>query len=192
MQNAGCDTGPDEAELARAIAAARPGAAAVAEAELYRRFAPRVRLFGLRHLRESHGADDLVQQVLLMTIERLRAGEVREPGRLGSFVLGVCRMVVLDRRRTGRRQANLLGEFAHDVPSGTADAGPRLDDERLLHCLERLPERERSVLVMTFYDERRAGDVATELGLAEGNVRVIRHRALERLRRCVTGSEEAR
>jgi RNA polymerase sigma-70 factor (ECF subfamily) len=192
MQNDGGETRPDEAELARAVAAARPGAAADAEAELYRRFAPRVRLYGLRHLREAHGADDLVQQVLLMTIECLRAGEVREPGRLGSFVLGMCRMVVLDRRRTGRRQASLLGEFAQDVPSGTADAGPRLDDERLLHCLERLPERERSVLVMTFYDERRAGEVAAELGLAEGNVRVIRHRAIERLRRCVTGGEGAR
>ena len=46
-----------------------------AETELYRRLAPRVRLYGLRHLREPHAAADLVQQVLLMTLERLRAGK---------------------------------------------------------------------------------------------------------------------
>ena len=40
-----------------------------AEAELYRRMAPRIRLYGLRHLRNEHGADDLVQQVLLTTLE---------------------------------------------------------------------------------------------------------------------------
>jgi RNA polymerase sigma-70 factor (ECF subfamily) len=56
----------------------------------YRRLAPRVRLYGLRHLRDRHAAADLVQQVLLMTLERLRAGKVREPERIASFVLGTA------------------------------------------------------------------------------------------------------
>jgi RNA polymerase sigma-70 factor (ECF subfamily) len=63
-----------------------------AEAELYRRMAPRVRLYGLRHLRDSHAADDLTQQVLITTFETLRAGRLREPEKLASFVLGTCRM----------------------------------------------------------------------------------------------------
>src|SRR5215831_13731290 len=77
--------------LARRIATAGAVPDSAAETELYRRLAPRVRLFGLRHLREPHAAADLVQQVLLMTLERLRAGEVREPERIASFVLGACR-----------------------------------------------------------------------------------------------------
>ncbi len=32
-----------------------------AETELFRRMAPRVRLYGLRHLRDEHAADDLTQ-----------------------------------------------------------------------------------------------------------------------------------
>lgn len=189
MGSAHADSQLDDATLARRIAAARPGAAADAEAELYRRLAPRVRLYGLRHLREAQAAADLAQEVLLMTIEKLRAGQVREPERLASYVLGMCRMVALDLKRTRVRQENLLTAFAHDVPGGEPAAEPRLDDARLLRCLGRLPERERSVLVMTFYGEHQAQDVAAELGLSEGNVRVIRHRALERLRRCVTGPE---
>src|SRR5687767_10700647 len=66
-----------DAELARRIAEAAPGMAREAEAELYRRLAPRVRLYGLRHLRDEQAAADLAQQVLLMTIEKLRAGELR-------------------------------------------------------------------------------------------------------------------
>ena len=38
---------------------------------------------------------------------------------------------------------------------------------------------------MTFYDDRSADAVAAELGLSAGNVRVIRHRGLERLRGCM-------
>lgn len=190
MQHVHTGTDADDATLARRIAA-RDHSAAGAEAELCRRFAPRVRLYGMRHLREPQAAADLVQQVLLMTIERLRAGEVREPERIGSFVLGTCRLVVIDLKRARNRQARLLDGFAGDVPCGMPDAGPRLDDARLFRCLERLPERDRSVLVMTFYDDRASGDVAAALGLAEGNVRVIRHRALDRLRQCVTSGDAA-
>jgi RNA polymerase sigma-70 factor (ECF subfamily) len=57
-----------------------------------------------------------------------------------------------------------------------------------VRCLERLPERERSVLVMSFYEEQAADDVGAALGLSAGNVRVIRHRGIARLRGCVEGA----
>ena len=44
-------------------------------------------------------ADDLVQEVLVLTLERLRAGKVRDPDRLASFVLGTCRLIVRNLRR---------------------------------------------------------------------------------------------
>ena len=66
-----------------------------------------------------------------------------------------------------------------------APVAPRLDHERVAHCLERLPERERAVLVLSFYDEQPAESVGRSLGLSAGNVRVIRHRGIDKLRRCV-------
>ena len=180
-----------DADLARRIASAASAGAPDAEAELYTRLAPRVRLYGLRHLRDEQAAADLTQQVLLMTIERLRNGKIREPERPASFVLGMCRMVILDLKRGSRRRARLLGQFADDLPrAGSADE-PRLDTEQLTACLERLSERERSVLVLTFHSERTAFEVAQELGLTAANVRVIRHRALARLRLCMNGEEPA-
>ena len=56
----------DEA-LARRIAGGLPGSTDAEEAELYRRFAPRVRLYGRRHLQNDAAADDLAQDVLLLT-----------------------------------------------------------------------------------------------------------------------------
>jgi RNA polymerase sigma-70 factor (ECF subfamily) len=182
----------DDAALARRIAAAAPERDATAESELCRRFVPRVRLYGLRHLRSEAAAADLVQDVLMLTLQKLRAGAVREPERLASFILGTCRQVVIDGRRTGNRRQELLDRFGGDLHASIDASVEPLDTDRLEHCLGRLPERERAVLTLTFYDDRSADAVGQELGVSTGNVRVIRHRGIERLRACLELSEVSR
>jgi RNA polymerase sigma-70 factor (ECF subfamily) len=156
-----------------------------AEAEFFHRMGPRIRLYGLRHLRDAHAADDLTQQVLITTLEALRAGRLREPEKLGSFVLGTCRMTVLDLRRNAQRQERLLERFGADLLAPVASAEPRVDHEQLTRCVRNLKERERTVIVMTFYDEQTGADLARVLGVSEANVRVIRHRAIHQLRDCM-------
>ena len=156
-----------------------------AEAELFRRMAPRIRLYGLRHLRDPYAADDLVQQVLVTTLEALRTGRVRESDKLASFVLGTCRLTVLDLRRNAHRKERLLEQFGLDMLAPPAAAEPPPDQEQLTRCVQNLKERERAVVMMTFYDERTGADVARFLGVSEANVRVIRHRAIHQLRGCM-------
>jgi RNA polymerase sigma-70 factor (ECF subfamily) len=177
----------DDSDLAQRIAT--PGGDPYAEAELCRRFAPRIRLYGLRHLRSAAGAADLVQDVLMMTLTKLRAGALRDSGKLASFILGTCRQMVIDGRRGGHRRERILETFAASFVELTEESGESLDVERLESCLARLAERERSVLVMTFYDERPADEVGASLGLSPGNVRVIRHRGIEKLRLCIDSKE---
>jgi RNA polymerase sigma-70 factor (ECF subfamily) len=173
-----------ESQLARRLA---DGDSEV-EAELYRRLAPRVRLYGLRHLRDPAAADDLVQDALLMAFEMLRTGKVREPEHFVSFVLGSCRRIVADFRRGAARRQRLLERFGAELaPAAVCDA-PRVDLDHLARCLERLPERDRSVVVMSFYVEAGSEQIGLELGLSTGNVRVVRHRALVRLRACLEGT----
>jgi RNA polymerase sigma-70 factor (ECF subfamily) len=174
-----------EAQLACRIALAGAGIAREAESQLYRLLAPRVRRYGLRHLRDDHAAADLMQHVMALTIEQLRAGALREPQRVVSWVFGTCRRVVMQMRRGERRREVLLEQHGQLLSIADIAVAPRLDHERVARCLERLPERERSVLVMSFYDERPSEDVAASLGLSAGNVRVIRHRGITKLRSCV-------
>jgi RNA polymerase sigma-70 factor, ECF subfamily len=169
-----------DADLARRIAAGDREA----EAEMCRRMGPRIRLYGLRHLRSSAAADDLVQQVLLKVLEALRTARLREPEKLVQFALGTCRMTVLDLRRNSHRQEQLLAMFGGDLVPDPPPM-PRLDDRQLARCVQALKERERSVVVMTFYDEQTAAETAGFLGISEANVRVIRHRAIQQLRTCI-------
>jgi len=174
-----------DADLARRIAAGDPEA----EAPFCRRFAPRIRLFGLKRLRNEAAADDLVQDVLIVALQKLRAGAVREPERIASFMLGMARQMMLDSMRNSGRRERIFTEFPIDLIPVEEPAVEEPNEGRLQHCLQALPERERTVLVMTFYEDRPAEAVGDELGLSAGNVRVIRHRGIERLRLCLDVAE---
>ena len=185
------DTGPltaSDGELARSIASA-PGAAQAEESELYRRFAPRVRLYGRKHLRNEAAAEDLAQQVLLVTLERLRAGEVRNPDEIGSFILGTSRMLAGSTERKARRHEALTAQFhAPELYAEPSEAS--VDIAAVERCLHVIAERDRRVLVLTFYAEKTSSEIAGELGVTSTVVRVARHRALERLRECVQGARQ--
>jgi RNA polymerase sigma-70 factor, ECF subfamily len=174
-----------EVVLARSIAVAAGEQAREAEAELYRLLAPRARRYGLRHLRDPHAADDLMQHVMALTLEQLRSGRLREPERILSFVLGACRLTVQELRRGARRREELLQYYGEALMPDVVEDDVAMGHQRVAECLQRLPERERSVVLLSFMEEREAGDVGAALGLSAGNVRVIRHRAIARLRDCV-------
>jgi RNA polymerase sigma-70 factor (ECF subfamily) len=181
--------GAADGDVARAIAS-RTAAADAAETELYRRFAPRVRLYGLRHLRDEDAARDLMQQVLLLTIEKLREGAVRNTDMIGSFILGTSRMLAVNLKRRDRRREVLLEAFSNGRPLAS-DAPSVIDEQKLEGCLTRLAERERTIVLLTFYGDRPSRHIAQTLGITEGNVRVIRSRAIERLRSCMGVAERA-
>jgi RNA polymerase sigma-70 factor (ECF subfamily) len=173
-----------DGDLARQIAAQPDGGAALAEAELYRRFAPRVRLYGRRHLRDEAAAQDLAQEVLLVAIERLRAGAVRNPEEIGSFILSTARLTVTARRRTDSRRSHLGGQIVVK-DSVEADFQYAVDLPRVARCLSTLDDHGRQVIILTYYAERTAPQIAAELGSTSGAIRVVRHRAMEQLRDCM-------
>ena len=150
-----------------------------------------MRLYGLRHLRDEDAARDLAQQVMLLTIEKLRSGAIREADQIASFVLGCSRTMARDlKRREGRREKRREAFMVMDTFESPAEDSA-LDAVHLERCLARLADRERMVVLLTFYGEKTATEVGQELGVKEGNVRVIRHRAIERLRTCMTSRDAA-
>jgi len=180
----------DEA-LARRIAGGLPGSTDAEEAELYRRYAPRVRLYGRRHLGNDAASDDLAQEVLLLAIGRLRSGEVRRPEEIGSFILGTSRMMAYSERRVARRREALAARFIDTSAAAAPSFVASLDTRRVAACLRHLAERDRLVVLLTFYAEREAPRIAEDLGVSPGAVRTMRHRAMARLRECVLGQAAA-
>ena len=174
----------EDAELARRVTAGDRDA----EGALCERLVPRVRAYGLRHLRDDAAAADLAQHVAVVVIEALRAGKVEDPERLAAFVSGACRNTVLAWKRGERTKHTLLERFGATFPSFAPAADP-IDRDKLARCLARLESRDVTIVVLTYFDERTSLEIARELETTEGNVRVARHRALAKLHECITKGE---
>ncbi|HEV8548358.1 MAG TPA: sigma-70 family RNA polymerase sigma factor [Polyangiaceae bacterium] len=177
-----------DAELASAVIAAGAAGMPAAEAELCRRFGRRVRLYGRSRLREPSTVDDLVQRVMLVVLTKLRAGEIRSPDRIDSFILGTARLCARELSRPRDQPAELDTELPCPLSETRPDP---LELQRLGECLKGLAERDRAIVSLSFFQEQTAEEVGEALGMAAGNVRVTRHRALSRLRGCMgLGTEE--
>ena len=155
-----------------------------AEADLYRRLFPRARLLALRFLRNEAEADDVAQHVMIHTLEALREGRVRDPSQIASYVLSTCRMTCRDTQRTRMRRTELVERWGH-LPLDEPEPEATLARDHLGRCLEELPPRDRTVVVLTYYAERTSTEIARELDMTDVGVRAVRHRAVSRLARCM-------
>jgi RNA polymerase sigma-70 factor (ECF subfamily) len=184
LAGASDDVPLDDAELAHRIAAAGDSPDLDAEAELCRRFGRRLLAFGRRLLGSGDAARDLAQDALLLTLEKLRAGEVREPEKIGAFILGVARSLA-SRRRGKEARWTPIGDAGGSLVAPSVAPPDPIARARVSACLDELPETGKSVLLLTFYAEQASGAIASSLGLSPENVRVIRHRSVARLRDCL-------
>jgi RNA polymerase sigma-70 factor, ECF subfamily len=161
------------------------------ERSICQRYSNRIRSYGLCHLRDSAAAEDLVQQVLLIVLQALRAGRVEDVDNLDKYVFGTCRNTAMDIRRGNARQRRIADAAATALPDGYELPWELADRGRLDACLDKLEARARNVVLATFVDERDADEVGRSMGLSAGNVRVIRHRALAHLHDCMEGAQQA-
>jgi RNA polymerase sigma-70 factor, ECF subfamily len=160
-----------------------------AERSLCELLAPRVHLFALRRLRSYADAADVTQETLTVVVDALRNRKLHDATRVTQFALGTSRHLVSRVVRGDRMRRALQDVVKEETPAAiTPPELWSLDFRTLLQCLEKLGERDRRVVGMTFYEDRTADEIATTIGLTIANVRVIRHRALVQLRACVDGA----
>jgi RNA polymerase sigma-70 factor (ECF subfamily) len=162
---------------------------AAAEREVCQKLAPRIRLYGLRHLRDEAASADLVQEALIALLRSAREGKIEEPAHVERFVLGTCRNLVLRQHRRERRQKAFEGALLPLAEQAMPPAFASADSARLAFCMGQLPRREQRVVLLTFQEERSADEIASEMATSAGNVRVLRHRAMAALQRCVDGGD---
>lgn len=134
----------------------------------------------------SHAdAEDLV----LQTFARVHraADRYRPEARFTTWLFAIARRELLhELRRQRRKPVEPVPPEDLDlslVSGQTADPQRvREAEEHLLSALQRLPERERSALLLASSGDHSHADLATTLGVSPGNLSVILHRAREKLR----------
>ena len=126
-------------------------------------------------LRNPTDAEDAVQEAFLRVLRhRQTLGEVRD---YRVWLIRIVWNVVLDRKRRlkSRPETDDVDELAFVLPSAglTAEevASARQHHTQVLACVERLPKKERQVLMLSAFEELSSVEIAGVLGTTESSVR---------------------
>ena len=157
-----------------------------AEEELVKRYRPGVYAIASARLRDREAAGDVSQEVLLMVLEALRAGKLREVGRLTAFIHSTAR------NRINTYLANLYTERNRpplpDAPPVVTPEERFEESQRqsvVRQALGRLNPRDRKILLLTIVDGLKPREIAVRLGISPERLRKRKSRALQRVRKAV-------
>lgn len=168
--------------------AASRGAALLSERELIDRFWGRVCVLAARRLRDPSASQDVAQETMRRVIDAMRAGRVQNPAALPAFVFQTARHICLHSYRSHDREERALTRLGADADDASEDAPDALvqlisaeDRIAVRAALDRLPEPERALLTMLYFDGLESATVAAALDVTLGALRVRKHRALAHL-----------
>jgi RNA polymerase sigma-70 factor (sigma-E family) len=128
-------------------------------------------------------AEEAVAEAIARSWPALRRGGVDDPAAyLRRAVLNVLqgrfRRAALERRARERRQHQ---EHEHDQADAVAER------DAVLRALAQLPERQRAVVVLRYYEGLSEGETAKAMGVPVGTVKSTNARATARLRVLLEG-----
>jgi RNA polymerase sigma-70 factor (ECF subfamily) len=155
-------------------------------AEVYRDY-PGLRALIMRRTRDPHVAADILQDAAVTTLEKLRAGEIAQPGRIGGFLYRVALNHLRNHRRKDRTAVSSSTDLESvpdrndDPDTGGIDRAQWADAARRM--LEGLPNRrDRELLVRFYLNDDSKEDICAALGLTDEHFNRVIFRAKSRFR----------
>lgn len=124
-------------------------------------------------------AEDLTSQVFLKAVRHLDGS--RDELSIKSWLFQLAKTTLVDYWRQYYKSPRVpLQLVPPDIQNALPSASDPRPAETLQHVLEQLPEHYRRVLTLRFLDGLSIRETAAEMGLSEGNVKVLQLRALRR------------
>ncbi len=164
-----------DAEVVEAVL----GGDRVSYAILVQRYERAVLGVALGILRDHHAAQDVAQDAFAVAFQRL--GTLRRPGRFAPWILGIARRKAIDlwHERSKRSQETVPPETIAAHRDGPLDERV----EKAFEVIDRLPERQRQVVLYRYCDGLSVREIAKATGSPVGTVTKCLSRALARLRK---------
>lgn len=154
---------------------ARQHAKQEALAALVEQYAPTLYRVAFSVLRNAADAEDAVQEAFLRVLRHRDALDEIRDHRV--WLIRIVWNIVLDRKRRAktRPETDDVSELARVLPatglSAEEVASAAQHHSRVLRLLEKLPPKEREVLVLSAFEELSSVEIASVLGITESSVR---------------------
>ena len=110
-------------------------------------------------------AEDAVQETFLRAMSRI--GELRKPESMGSWLRGIAHNVCVDMIRKNKVRQAVGGPV---IDSLAEERSLPNDTEPLLAAVSNLPETQREVVLLHYYDKMTYDQMADWLGVARSTV----------------------
>ena len=182
----------EDVETARLVTRFQAGESEVFST-IYLRYFDRVFSYLRTVLHDSHGAEDLAQDIFMRVLVNLPAYERRAQPFRGWLFTVVRNQAIDEMKRRRWLQAEEPTTLDRRREAGepeseelTLNVVDWLSDRELLLFVERLPVTQREVLLMRFMLGLTHAEIAQALGLTSVNVRKLQHRGLLFLRERLT------
>jgi RNA polymerase sigma-70 factor (ECF subfamily) len=155
-------------------------------ARLYDRFSTLVFTLAVRMLNGRADAEDLVQEVFLQ-VWRQTANYAEERGTPEAWILNIARSRAIDKIRSMRRTDKTLvltGDPAEAESKAPVETSAAESETRIMmnSALARLPESQRRVLELAYFDGLTQMEIAARLSEPLGTVKTRIRAGLQRLR----------
>ncbi len=161
--------------------------------------------FVLRLVRSPSAAEDLVQDVFVKVVQS--AADFKHESKFSTWAYTIARNICIDHlRKMSLRQHPSLDQVRGDSPDGptlldrTADAHPSASAERtaigaqvaqrIVRCVEDLPQEQREVFLLREVGNLPFKDIAQITGVPENTVKSRMRYALERLQESLSEYED--
>jgi RNA polymerase sigma factor (sigma-70 family) len=157
--------------------------------KLFARYAPAAMALALRVVRRANLAEEIVQEAFL-ALWRSPEGYDQQRGSVRSWLMGMVhhRAVDLVRREESyrRRAEDSIGQAREELADHAEEVVERVDapqERRLVRtALEDLPDEQRAVLTMMYFDGLSQSQIAERTGLPLGTVKSRTLLGMRRLR----------
>ena len=126
-------------------------------------------------------AKDMVSDIFLKCWDYLSEGETIENFR--AFLYRIAHNMVVDWYRKKKAiSLDALAEDGFDPMDQSSDTSQKAEIEQAMKILERLPQRDRDLIIWRYVDDVSISEIAHMVDESENTVSVRLHRALTKLR----------
>ncbi|HOB89823.1 MAG TPA: sigma-70 family RNA polymerase sigma factor [Candidatus Colwellbacteria bacterium] len=154
---------------------------------LYDEYLPKIYRFVLLKTGHREEAEDLTHQVFLQAWRNIRNYDDRGYP-FSSWLYRIAKNLVVDYYR--RLRPNVSLEDCRVFPADEVDPETDLDlsreTEKLARAVGKLRDTEQTVVIMRFVDELSIKETAAAIEKSEGAVKLIQHRAIQKLKKLMT------
>ena len=154
---------------------------------IVREFGPGVRAWLARQVWDAHVVNDLAQETFIAAWDALPRFEIE--GSLGAWLTGIARNRLRNYLRSKRRRDAAMERAREQLlvllEPDQAESDIEARRAALQVCIEKLPERSRTVVQERYREGQEIDDLASSQGMKANALRQLLFRIRQRLRSCI-------